>query len=132
MRDDVRDALMRLTMCAREECDMCKYKESCGFDFQYEISTENMHTILNALNGNIERTDLISRAELFNRLATIHAPMEANDYKSEVYAVIQDMEALESNCDGCTIAGLAEAFAKDYMHIVAEKIVEEIRRNQNE
>ena len=76
--------------------------------------------------------DLISRAELFNKLATIHAPMEANEYKAEVYSVINEMETLESNCDGCTLAGLAEAFVKDYMHIVAEKIVEEIRRNQNE
>ena len=75
--------------------------------------------------------DLISRAELFNKLATIHAPMEANEYKAQVYAVIQEMEALESNCDGCTIAGLAEAFAKDYMHCFTEKIIDEIRRNQN-
>ena len=32
-----REALMRLTMCAREECVMCKYKDTCDFDFQYEF-----------------------------------------------------------------------------------------------
>ena len=51
MTEGVREALMRLTMCAREECGMCKYKDECSFDFQYNISTENMHTILDALSG---------------------------------------------------------------------------------
>ena len=51
MKEDVREALMRLTMCAREECGMCKYKDECGFEFQYNISTENMHTILDALQA---------------------------------------------------------------------------------
>ena len=50
MTEEVREALMRLTMCAREECGMCKYKDKCGFDFQYKLSTENMHTILDALS----------------------------------------------------------------------------------
>ena len=49
--EEVREALMRLTMCAREDCDMCKYKDECGFEFQYNISTENMNTILNAFNS---------------------------------------------------------------------------------
>lgn len=55
MTEDVREALMRLTMCAREECGMCKYKDECGFDFQYNISTENMHTILDALSADADR-----------------------------------------------------------------------------
>ena len=46
--EEVREALMRLTMCAREECGMCKYKDDCDFDKQYEMATDNMHTILNA------------------------------------------------------------------------------------
>ena len=39
--------------------------------------------------------DLISRCELFNRLATIPAPPEANDFKAEIYKVIQSMEAAD-------------------------------------
>ena len=49
MTEEVREALMRLTMCAREECGMCKYKDECGFDFQYKISTDNMNTLADAL-----------------------------------------------------------------------------------
>lgn len=36
--------------------------------------------------------DAISRCELFNRLATIPAPPEANELKAEVYKIIQEME----------------------------------------
>ena len=49
MTEEVREALMRLTMCAREECAICKYKDKCNFDFQYEESTKNMNTILDSL-----------------------------------------------------------------------------------
>lgn len=45
------EALMRLTMCAREECGMCKYKERCNYDFQYEIATESMNILAIALNA---------------------------------------------------------------------------------
>lgn len=50
MTEEVREALMRLTMCAREECTTCKYENDCGFDEQVEMATENMHTILNAFD----------------------------------------------------------------------------------
>lgn len=40
--------------------------------------------------------DLISRARLFNKLATIHPAPEANGFKAEIYAVIQDMPTEES------------------------------------
>lgn len=35
---------------------------------------------------------LICRADLFNQLAEIKSPPEANEYKAEVYALIQSME----------------------------------------
>ena len=34
---------------------------------------------------------LIDRAELFNKLAEIKAPPEANEYKAQVYAMLQNM-----------------------------------------
>lgn len=46
--EEVRGALMRLSMCAREDCVICKYKDKCNFDFQYEESTKNMNTILDS------------------------------------------------------------------------------------
>lgn len=39
--------------------------------------------------------DLISKAELFNKLAVIKAPPEANEYKGEVYSIIQAMETAD-------------------------------------
>jgi hypothetical protein len=39
-------------------------------------------------------TDSISRCELFNKLATIPAPPEANAFKAELYKVIQQMETV--------------------------------------
>ena len=38
------------------------------------------------------RNDLISRCKLFNRLATLPAPAEANTFKAEVYKILQEME----------------------------------------
>lgn len=53
-------------------------------------------------------SDLISRCELFNRLATIAAPPEANELKAEIYKVIQGMESVEAvyfcngeKCENC-------------------------------
>ena len=53
-------------------------------------------------------SDLISRCELFNRLATVPAPSEANDFKAEVYKIIQSMEPKKvlyicnrKKCDDC-------------------------------
>lgn len=40
-------------------------------------------------------SDLISRTKLFNKLAYIKAPPEANEYKAAVYSLIQDMNAEE-------------------------------------
>ena len=51
MNEEVREALMRLTMCAREECGICKYENECNYSIQYELATENMNIILRALRG---------------------------------------------------------------------------------
>lgn len=46
--EEVREAITRLTMCAREECSICKCEKTCGFDKQVEMATKNMNTIINA------------------------------------------------------------------------------------
>lgn len=38
-------------------------------------------------------SDLISRCELFNKLATVQA-QDANEMKGKIYAVIQDMNTI--------------------------------------
>ena len=45
-----REALMRLTMCARNECGMCKYHKKYTFDECNELATENMHILADALD----------------------------------------------------------------------------------
>ena len=52
-----REALMRLTMCAREEGDMCKYKDTCNFDFQYETATRCMNILADALRKDESLTE---------------------------------------------------------------------------
>ena len=69
MTEEVREALMRLTMCAREECGMCKYKDECGFDFQYKISTDNMQTLLDALSAEAVQGEWVD-IDNYYRLAT--------------------------------------------------------------
>lgn len=59
--------------------------EHDGFIHTHRFDKANQ-IILEAL-----QTDKISRAELFNRLAAVHAPMEANEYKAEVYRIINEM-----------------------------------------
>ena len=44
-----REALMRLTMCARHECSVCKYKSTYTHDDCIEEATENMHILSDAL-----------------------------------------------------------------------------------
>ena len=48
--DREREALMRLTMCARHECKMCIFQ---GFDSEvcYRIATDCMHILADALNA---------------------------------------------------------------------------------
>ena len=41
--------------------------------------------------------DQISRSRLFNKLATVQAPPEANEYKAEVYKIIQSMGTEEDD-----------------------------------
>lgn len=45
-------------------------------------------------------SDLIHRADLFNKLANIKTPPEANEYKAEVYGVIQALPAAETQQGG--------------------------------
>lgn len=56
-----------------------------GFIHTHRFDKANQ-IILDALSA-----DKISRAEMFNKLAVINAPMEANEYKAEVYRIINEL-----------------------------------------
>ena len=66
-----------------------------------KITLEAMDYLLGTMTG-----DLISRCELLNRLATIPAPPEANDFKAEIYKVEKAnifqrvIQAIESSASG--------------------------------
>lgn len=68
-----REALEHLTMCAREECSMCKYQGSCNFDFQYELATKNMNILADALRQKDDEhiKDAIERMEYLKAKAQI-------------------------------------------------------------
>lgn len=52
-----REALMRLTMCARDQCVVCKYKDKNTYeDCQLEI-TEDMNILADALSDWTERKE---------------------------------------------------------------------------
>ena len=58
-----REALMRLTMCAREECRICMYQKRCDFDFQYELATKNMNILADALRADRKTEPTSSKME---------------------------------------------------------------------
>ena len=58
-----REALMRLTMCAREECGMCKYKDTCNYDFQYETATRCMNILADALRKTESSSEIPNNCE---------------------------------------------------------------------
>ena len=63
-----REALMRLTMCAREECIMCKYHKECDFDFQYHLATESMNILAEALRKTEPTCSILEQVEDETRL----------------------------------------------------------------
>ena len=57
-----REALMRLTMCARGECPMCKYEEQCDdWDFRMELATKNMNILADALRKTEPQTESLEQ-----------------------------------------------------------------------
>jgi hypothetical protein len=72
------------------------------FGVSYQVKYNNLSQYDNGFNSVFQESeladclledadDMISRAELFNKLATVNAPMEANAYKAEVYRIINEM-----------------------------------------
>ena len=49
-QEKLREAIMRLTMCARRECDICKYKDrprsELPSDYCKELSMKNMNVLV--------------------------------------------------------------------------------------
>lgn len=46
-----REALQRLTMCARHDCKICKYKDKYTFEDCDNEITDNMHILFEALDS---------------------------------------------------------------------------------
>lgn len=52
-----REALMRLTMCARDECYVCKYKDKYTYDDCFGEIVKNMNILADALRAMDEREE---------------------------------------------------------------------------
>lgn len=98
-RQDVIDAMCDAFSYAY--CDNCEnegglYEDSSPCEecyrryIQWQASKTVIEKTINALPS-ADGDRYIDRAELFNRLAEIKAPPEANEYKAEVYSLIQSM-----------------------------------------
>ena len=73
-----REALMRLTMCAREECSMCKYEEQCdNWDFRMELATKNMNILADALRKTEPQYDFGEYADRLWKIAYERGKREA-------------------------------------------------------
>lgn len=57
MSDKERDALLRLTMCARNECVICKYKDEYTDSQCYELQTKCMNILAESLNRKEQEND---------------------------------------------------------------------------
>lgn len=66
------------------------FQDEYVYKYYDSITHQALDMAIDALS--VPQTDLISRSGLFNKLATVQAPPEANEYKAEVYKIIQSME----------------------------------------
>ena len=55
IQEKEREALMRLTMCARNECKICKYHKKFTLADCYDLATENMNILVDALEHKFEK-----------------------------------------------------------------------------
>lgn len=60
-----REALMRLTMCARNECVMCKYKDSCDSDVRFEFATKHMNILADALRKTESNSEIPNNCDKY-------------------------------------------------------------------
>lgn len=84
------DRLVAIVECfiRREEmCEGCEIDNDHGIPCREcrELAADRIEEIL------MDNERKIDRAEVFNRLAEIKAPPEANEYKAQVYAMLQSM-----------------------------------------
>lgn len=109
MTEREREALMRLTMCAREECIMCKYQGDCNFDFQYELATKNMNILAEALrklsNSEIPNNSTISKMEQVAKDINVRSKDEPHIVGKHADAIIIDESRLTAKCLNCANGG---------------------------
>ena len=80
---------------SRENRDRSVYNYGYKDGFKDGIETATKEIVEKIVSDRCDEDqtsgDMISRAELFNKLAVINAPMEANEYKAEVYKIINEL-----------------------------------------
>ena len=95
-----RKALMRLTMCARGECPMCKYEEQCdNWDFRMELATKNMNILADALRKTENSSE---KPNNFDKDINVHSKTEPQmeEIKIQGTGDCEHCSRLFVDCDG--------------------------------
>ena len=94
---------MRLTMCAREECGICKYKDTCDFDFQYNLATENMNILADALRADRKTEpqagEMMTEEEFDSMLARVLTGKD--EPQTDIHGLTDCDFCKERNCEDC-------------------------------
>ena len=91
-----REALMRLTMCARGECPMCKYEEQCdNWDFRMELATKNMNILADALRMTEPQTERSDMSEIDKMIKMVDGILGDDDLCEGCDDVIEGLSCAE-------------------------------------
>lgn len=98
-KEQVREALMRLSMCARKECEICKYKDRPKAELPSENckerSTRNMNILCDAVIRDESKNEKAKRREMTEDVQIEHI------YEILIYAMTHQNEACDTKCFVC-------------------------------
>lgn len=98
-KEDVREALMRLSMCARKECEICKYKDRPKAELPSDECKERSTRNMNILCDEVIRSE--SKNEKAKRHETTEEVKIEHIYEILIYTMVHQNETCNSKCFVC-------------------------------